>query len=464
MITKRVTALALALILLLSSIISLSSCIAEPSPSIDNTVTEEEFATLSADLTAKVEAGCPKKYSYVTSYLNYWGFPDFDTTKLKAIERYYSTRYIDDLGYSDSAKLLDLATRTAKYYIESKLPELTLDDINSTRGSDEIIRSFVSAIGDKYSKYRNPVENDAYMSELDGKFAGIGVYVELDYKAHTITVIETLESSAAEAAGILSGDKIVKIDGRSIDGIDLQTFMDLIKGEVGAPVTVSVDRGGVEHTFTMNRIPVEESSVSYELLDDGVAYVVISSFNDNTDEQFISIIDDIEASGRAKGYIFDLRYNGGGYLDTAVNILSYFVPKDVKIVSQATRYEEFWHHSNNDHVISLPMVVICNGYTASAGELFTAAIRDYRDMGMLKATIVGEKTYTKGRVQSILPLSDGSSITLTVGLFNPPSNVNFDGVGITPDLEVVYQPDPEVDNQYDAAYAELQKLINGNNK
>ena len=119
-----------------------------------------------------------------------------------------------------------------------------------------------------------------------------------------------------------------------------------------------------------------------------------------------------------------------------------------------------WHYSNSDHVIKQPMVVLCNGYTASAGELFTAAIRDYRDNGLLNAVIIGETTYTKGKVQNIFPLSDGSSITLTIGLFNPPCDKNFDGDGVNPDKTVEYIPAPDVDNQYEAAYAEILNLIN----
>ena len=456
---QKALALLLALLLIISSALSLTSCF-DDGTSDDGTVTEEEFATLSQTLRANVDAGCTKKFSYVSSYLDYWGFPEFNVIKLKTVERYYATRYIEDVGYNDSEKLFELAVKTADEYINNKLPQLTLDDVNGEVGSDEIIRAYVSAIGDKYSFYRNPTEHAAYMSDLDGAFAGIGVYVQLDYGAHTVTVIETVADSAAEKAGILSGDRIVKIDGTSADEVDLNVFMDLAKGEIGTPVSVTVLRGSTEITYEIIRVQIEAESVGYELYDDGIAYVVISSFNANTDEQFISIMDLLEKTGKVNGYIFDVRYNGGGYLDTAVNILSYFVPKGTKIVAEVTRDDKRWHYSGSDHVINKPVVVLCNGYTASAGELFTAAIRDYRDAGLLNAVILGERTYTKGKVQNIFPLSDGSSITLTTGLFNPPCDKNFDGEGVEPDRRVEYIPDPEVDNQYEAAYAELTSLIN----
>lgn len=460
--SQKSLALLLALILIVSSALSLSSCFTVGNFEESSALTEEEFASLSETLRANVDAGCTKKYSYVSSYLSYWGFPEFDDTKLKTIERYYTTRYIEDLGYSDSEKILALAVKAANEYIDNRLPELTLEDVNGDVGSDEIIRSYVTAIGDRYSFYRNPEEHASYMSDLEGEFAGIGVYVQLDYEAHTVTVIETITDSAAEKAGVLSGDLIVKVDGTAATDVDLNVFMDMVKGEIGTPVSITVLRDGEEITYEMVRVQIETESVGYELYDDGIAYVVISSFNANTDEQFISIINQLEKTGNIKGYIFDVRYNGGGYLDTAVNLLSHFVPKGTRVVSQVTRDEEDWFYSNSDHVITQPMAVICNGYTASAGELFTAAIRDYRNDALLNAVIVGETTYTKGKVQNIFPLSDGSSITLTVGLFNPPCDKNFDGEGVTPDKPVEYIPDPEVDNQYEAAYAELMNLINNN--
>ena len=459
---KKILSLLLVLLIIFSSTLSLSSCFEENFSEADTVITEEEFASLSETLRQNVDAGCSKKYSYVSSYLDYWGFPKFNTVKLKTIERYYATRYIEDLGYNSSEKLFELAVKTADEYINNKLPQLTLDDVNGEVGSDEIIRAYVSAIGDKYSFYRNPREHESYMSDLEGEFAGIGVYVQLDYEAHTVTVIETISDSAAEKAGILSGDIIVKVDGTAATDTDLNTFMDLVKGEIGSAVSITVLRDGTEITYEMERVQVETESVGYELYDDGIAYVVISSFNANTDEQFISIINELEKTKKVKGYIFDVRYNGGGYLDTAVNILSCFVKKGTKIVAEVTRDDKNWYYSGNDHVITQPMVVLCNGYTASAGELFTAAIRDYSDAGLIDAVIVGETTYTKGKVQNIFPLSDGSSITLTTGLFNPPCDKNFDGEGVEPDRIVDYIPDPEVDNQYEAAYAELTTMINKN--
>jgi len=447
----------LLVVLIVCSLTQLSSCFVYDASNIS----EEQWPTLADTLTERVEDGCEKHYSYVANYLEYWTFPNFDPIKLKYVERYYNSQYFKDLGYSDYNSLISFASRTALEYISTELAALSLDEVNDkSKNTDAIIRAYVSAVGDKYSVYRNAEEHENYMLDLGGSFAGIGVYVQLDYTLPSVVVLETIEGSAADAAGIMSGDLIVNIDGTSINDVDLQTFIDLFKGEIGTKVSVTVERGGEQITFEMNRVQIEEKTVDYELYDDGVAYVIISSFNANTDEQFIEIIDEIEQTGRVKGYIFDLRYNGGGYLDTAINLLSHFVANDTKIVSHTTNFGKRWYASNSDHTIDLPCAVICNGYTASAGELFTAAIRDYRDAGILDAVIVGEKTYSKGQIQNIYSLPDGSSVTFTIGLFNPPSDVNFDGVGITPDVLVEFIPDPEKDNQYDTAYSEILKLIN----
>ena len=457
--------LAIALILFIATSLSLSRC--SDTQIEREPVTEEEYLTLADLLDANVDEGKNKKYYYVSSYLEDWGFPAFDISKLKRIERYYAQKYYEDLGYSNTKSVFDRAVLTADAYIDTVLRDeesetyLTLEEINNKDlNTDSIIRAYISTIGDKYSRYYSKAEYDSYIADLEGEFAGIGVYVNLNYDEHTVTVLETIAGSAAEEAGILPGDLLYKIDDKIIDDYELEEFMDFAKGTIGSHIEVTVLRDGEELIFEMNRVPIESPSVGYVIFEGGIAYIYIEAFNANTDEQFIEIMDVLEAEEEVKGYIFDVRYNGGGYIDTAVNILSYFVPKGTKIVSQGTKSSSYWHTSLTNHVVTRPIAVICNGYTASAAELFTAAMRDYNDMGLLNAVIIGETTYSKGKLQTIYDLSDGSAIVLTTGLFNPPSNVNFDGEGVTPDRFVEYVPDPEIDNQLDAALEEIKILIN----
>ena len=449
----------IALLTVVATLLSFASCYTPPPA--EEEITDEQFSSLGEELTASIDEGCNKSYSYVSSYLDYWGVPEFDDIKLKTIERYYYFYYYFDLGYDDTAKLIELSTRVARAYVESRA-SLTVEDVNDSHGAntDAVINAYVSATGDPYSIYRNPKETADYDFEMGGSFAGIGVYATLDYDAQTITVVDIIEGSAAEAAGILPADVILAVDGNTAAELGVDRLMDMLRGEIGTPVTVTILRDGEELSFTMNRVALEESSVKYALFEDGTAYVYVSSFNANTDEQFIDLMNALEESDLVKGYIIDLRYNGGGYLETAANMLSYLVPKGTPVICEKTRESQYWHHSTTDHTVDLPIVILCNEYSASASELFLAAVRDYRDSGLLNASIVGVKTYGKGQAQRKFSLSDGSSITLTFGLFNPPCDVNFDGVGITPDVEVALIPSPDYDNQFDAACEELSRLIN----
>ena len=466
--TAKVVALLLALTFLLVVSLLSSPC----APLADNVITEEQYENLIQDLSANVDAGSSIDYNNVASYLVHWGFPAFDRTKVAKIEQDYSEKLIDDPGYSNPDKLLALATNVANYYIDNILTRdgeiaFTYEQIiNKNLQTDAILTAYAASVGDKYSRYYTAEEFSRYIEELSGAFAGIGVYATLDRKANTITVSDVIEGLAAEAAGILAGDMLIKVDDTLLADTDVDTFMDLIKGEVGSSVTITVLRDGEQIAFTMIRTMIETPSVDYEISEDGIVYMVISAFNDNTDEQFIKMMNEIEATGKAKGYVFDLRYNGGGYIDSAVNILSYFVPRGTKIVSEGSRYGKVWHESNSDHVITEPIVVLCNEYSASAAELFTAAIRDFRNDGLLNAKIVGVTTYGKGKLQKIhvYPnslFSDGTAYVFTTGLFNPPSDVNFDGEGVHPDGdEIPLIPDGNVDNQYEAAMSEIKNMIN----
>lgn len=432
----------------------------------DNVITEEQYPTLVDDLSANVDAGCDKRYANVTSYLVYWDFPAFDQNKIRYIENTYSNRLIDDLGYYDSEKIFALAKAVANYYIDNILTKdgeiaFTYAQIRDKNlQTDAIAVAYAKSVGDRYSRYYDAATFAKFIGDLSGTFGGIGVYTTVNKNTNTIIVKDTVAGSSAEAAGILPGDMIIGVDGTMIADSDAETIMDMISGEVGTSVTVTVLRGEEELSFTMTRIVIEEPSAEYVMLEGDIVYMVITDFNDNTDDQFFALIDEIEASYDVKGYIFDLRNNGGGYSSVAVNILSYFVPRGTHILSEVKRSGTNNYSSNSDHLITVPLVVLCNGSTASAAELFTASIRDFRGDGLLEAKIVGKTTYGKGKMQNIYAISDGSAMVFTTGLFNPPCGVNFDGVGITPDVELELTTDGITDDQFYCALDELQKMIN----
>ena len=432
----------------------------------DNVITEEQYPSLVDDLSANVDAGCEKRYANVTSYLVYWGFPAFEQNKIRYIENIYNNYHIDDLGYSDPEKLFALAEAVANYYIDNILTKdgeiaFTFEQIQDKKlQTDAISVAYAKSVGDRYSRYYNATAFSEFIGDLSGTFGGIGVYTTVDKKANTITVKDTVTGSSAETAGILPGDMIIGVDGTMIADSDAETIMDMISGEVGTSVTVTVLRGEEEISFTMLRAVIEQPSAEYAMLEGDIVYMVITDFNDNTDDQFFALIDEIEANYDVKGYIFDLRNNGGGYSRVAVNILSYFVPRGTHILSEVKRSGTNNYSSNSDHLITVPLVVLCNSGTASAAELFTASIRDFRGDGLIEAKIVGKTTYGKGKMQNIYAISDGSALVFTTGLFNPPCGVNFDGVGITPDVELELTTDGITDDQFYCALDELQKMIN----
>ena len=249
------------------------------------------------------------------------------------------------------------------------------------------------------------------------------------------------KNSGAEDAGILPNDVITSVDGLKVSEIGYQTAIDALRGEEGTSVCVTVLRNGEEHTFTALRKQLPESSVIYSFDEvNRYGYVMITTFQRKTGEEFRLAIDELKTLG-ARGIVFDLRNNLGGVVSAVIEVLSYLVDDAIPVISTNKYNTEktVTRTLTDGHKIDIPLVVLTNELTASAAELFTAALRDYRDVAELGAsnkniTIVGKKTYGKGIMQSSYSLGDGSSVTFTTAYYNPPSGVNYHGVGISPDL------------------------------
>ena len=415
---------------------------------------------------SNIEKNDDLNYSYVTNYLRYLGLPDFDASKLKWVESVFITTYNYDSGLP---KTSIHAVLTAKAFLEEYYD--TIDHTDKEAVTDAIITCYVNSVGDPYSIYRPAEEFKEYDTDMSGKFGGIGVVIQTNYNEETMLVTSVYIDSPADTAGFKVGDYIVKVNGAPITEIGVQNVIYEIRGEIGTSVTVTVDRGGQLIDLVAIRAQITEKTVYYEITDDGFGYVAVTDFKDNTDEQFIEAIDALEAS-EVKGFIFDMRNNLGGYIETVRKMLSYIVPTDTRIVSY--RYKNVSERvlyatedttSNGvkcDHTISVPMVVLCNEYTASAAEIFTSAIRDYRDQNILEAKTIGTVTFKKGIMQSTYTYApDGSSVTLTVAYYNPPYGENYHGIGITPDIHLDLDTSG-TDNQFEKAKSELLLLTNAN--
>ena len=314
-----------------------------------------------------------------------------------------------------------------------------------------LIYSFVETSGDRYSIYRTSEEYEEYDTNMSGSFVGIGVTVRYNSVTNEIVVESVTDGGGAKEAGILPGDSIIKVNGESVEIIGYDKAVSNIKGEPETTVEVTVMRGCEEISFTITRRKIVEKTVSYEI-ENEIAYIKVTSFKANTASQFKAAVDEA-LKNNVKGIIYDLRDNHGGYLDTVLEMLDYIAPKGTALASFTNDYMDPVY-SKSSHTVTLPTVVICNGSTASAGELFTAGIRDFSTMGFFNASLVGEKTFGKGIMQNTYLFSDNSSITMTVAYYNPPCGINYHDEGIIPNVA-----EENESLQLTAAYEEIAKLI-----
>ena len=414
--SKKTPVLLVLLTLSIALLFSLSSCEAG----------SDEILT-KAELLANVSGEENTELEYVWDYLDRWDFPAFSGGKLKRVENLYRTKY-----YKEIPAAYELALAVADTFIEKDYDKIDLSD--SEKVTDSVISAYVLAIGDPYSFYRTSEQYQKYTGNMSGTFVGIGVRVVYSKAEDTITVTEPIKNSPAEAAGILEGDIIVAVDGERTAQIGYDMALEKISGEKGTYVTVTVKRGGEELDFRIKRAAVVDSSVDYYINEDKIGYIDINSFKANTDELFAEAIDYMKENG-ALAIIYDVRDNGGGYLESVVNMLDYIAPDGMTLASFSNDYDDAYI-ADDGHSFFLPTVIICNGMSASASELFLAGMRDIGALGHFDITVVGEKTYGKGVMQTSYRLSDKSAITLTVAYYYPPSAKNFDGEGIHPTVKV----------------------------
>ena len=334
-----------------------------------------------------------------------------------------------DITAAVSAKISTLATYYERYYVG----ELDIDAL--VEGAAE---GFVAYVGDKYGQYHTAEEYKELTSSYSGEFAGIGVSVVYNSDYGAIEILNVMPDSPALEGGLLPDDLIISVNGESVMAIGYNEAVNRIRGEIGTSVLLTIARGeNYEEHFdvTLTRRKVEEQSVTYEEipikgLKQPVAYIRITDFNAKTPEQFSSALGEGKTNN-VHGFIFDLRNNGGGTLDSVVTMRDMVLPEGPIVRIQYKNGEEKVYESRAS-CLDEPIVVLVNGNTASAAELFVSALRDYG-----KATpIIGETTYGKGTVQTIVPLIDGSALRLSTSMYAPPYSDNFEGIGVVPDMEV----------------------------
>ena len=324
----------------------------------------------------------------------------------------------------------DELTKTLKG-IEEIIDKYYLKDVDEQKAIDGAIQGYIEALGDEYTEYIPADEMKEYTQDIMGNFVGIGIYMIQNTEENTIEVLSPIKDSPAEKAGILAGDIIVGVDGVNYTGDEIDTVANNIKGEEGTTVKIEIRRGEETLTFDIERAKVITNPVLSEKLENNIGYLQITSFDEGTAEDFKNKFNSLKDQ-EITSLIIDLRNNGGGIVEEALQIIDYIVPKGQEILITVDKdQKEEIEKSKDDVLIDMPIVVLVNEYSASASEIVAGALKDLNE-----ATLVGKTTYGKGVIQQLLSLSNGAGLKVTVEEYYTPNRTKIDGVGIKPNEEV----------------------------
>ena len=339
-----------------------------------------------------------------------------------------------------------------------KINKEYVEETNQSEGMDAAINGLLQSL-DPYSSYMSPEIFKEMQTDTSGEFGGLGIEVSME--AGVVKVISPIDDTPASKAGIKAGDYIVKIDNIQVQGKSLSEAVDIMRGPVGSAIELTVRRRGVKKalTFNITREIIEVQSVKSDLLDNNIGYIRLTSFNDNSSEQIKKKIKKLKENKNLNAFILDLRNNPGGLLSQAIKISDFFL-ENGEIVSTKSRKKSEnrkWFARKGDITDGKTLLVLINYGSASASEIVAGALKDHK-----RAIILGENSYGKGSVQSIIPLKNKGAIRLTVAKYYLPSGKSISEVGVRPDIEVNEEGEDfriktDTDNQLNYAI----KLLNG---
>ena len=339
-----------------------------------------------------------------------------------------------------------------------KINKEYVDEINQSESMDSAIDGLLQSL-DPYSSYMSPEVFNEMQTETSGEFGGLGIEVTME--SGVVKVISPIDDTPASKAGIRAGDYIVKIDNTQVQGKSLTEAVDLMRGPVGSGIELTVRRRGERKalTFYIVREVIEIKSVKADLLEKNIGYIRLTSFNENSGNQIEKEIKKLEKNKELKAYILDLRNNPGGLLSQAITISDFFLD-DGEIVSTKSRKaseNRKWFAKKGDLTNGKTLIVLINYGSASASEIVAGALKDHK-----RAILIGENSFGKGSVQSIIPLKNKGAIRLTVAKYYLPSGKSISEVGVSPDIEIdedsnEFRIKTDTDNQLNYAI----KLLNG---
>ncbi len=333
---------------------------------------------------------------------------------------------------------------------------LNESEIDEEKMIEGIYSGYVAGLGENYTTYYTAQEYADLMESSSGEYSGIGVSVSQNVETGVITIVNPFENGPGYEAGMRKDDILFAVEGEEVTGQDINSVVAKIKGEAGTTVDLTVYRPSTDEyiDMTVERRVVQNPTVTYEMKDGNIGYIQVTEFDEVTVEQFGTAISDLQGQGM-QGLVVDLRDNPGGLLSSVCDMLDRILPEGnllVYTMDKDGNREE--HYAEDEDSLDLPMIVLVNGNSASASEIFTAALQDYD-----KATIMGTTTFGKGIVQVILPLDDGSAVKVTQSQYYTPNGVCIHGEGVTPDIEVEYDASSENDNQLDAALEQMKTML-----
>ena len=339
-----------------------------------------------------------------------------------------------------------------------KIKKDYVDDVNQAEVMDAAINGVLQSL-DPYSAYMSPEMFDNMEVETKGAFGGLGI--EVGMEGGVVKVISPIDDTPAAKAGVKAGDYIVQIDGIQVQGKTLMEAVNLMRGPIGTPIEITIRRKGKKKSITLKiiREVIQIKSVTAKVMDNNIGYFRLTSFNENSSQQLKNKIGKIKNENEINGFILDLRNNPGGLLSQAVKISDFFL-NDGEIVStrgRQKRENRKWFAKKGDQIDGKPLIVLINYGSASASEIVAGALKDHK-----RAILIGENSYGKGSVQSIIPLKNKGAIRLTISKYYLPSGKSISEVGVTPDFEVEENDDnftinTASDNQLNFAL----KLFNG---
>jgi len=354
---------------------------------------------------------------------------------------------------SDIYKKIDIFSEVLE-----KINKEYVEEVDQSKSMDAAINGLLQSL-DPYSAYMTPESFKGMQTETSGKFGGLGI--EVGMESGVVKVISPIDNTPASKAGLKAGDYIVKIDGVQVQGKSLMDAVDLMRGPVGSSIVITVRRRGVKKPliFDITREVIQVQSVKSELIDNNIGYIRLTSFNENSSEQIKEKINKLDKNKNLKGYILDLRNNPGGLLSQAIKISDFFLENGEIVSTKSRKVSENrkWFAKKGDITGGKTLIVLINYGSASASEIVAGALKDHK-----RAIILGENSYGKGSVQSIIPLKNRGAIRLTIAKYYLPSGKSISKIGVTPDIEIIegsenFKFNSKTDNQLNFAI----KLLNG---